>query len=91
MRAASAIGDDTLQRAGGGAVVPESFTHGSAAQRQEALMRGFNGGGNPQACADLHPGHLGPTSMPAGNESAGVTAACHAGADGRAIGESRPS
>ena len=50
LRAASAIGDDTLQRAGGGAVVPESFTHGSAAQRQEALMRGFNGG-NPQACA----------------------------------------
>ena len=49
MRAASAIGDDTLQRSSGGQVVPESFTHGSAAQRQEALMRGFNGG-NPQAC-----------------------------------------
>jgi uncharacterized protein len=51
LRAASAIGDDTLQRSSGGAVVPESFTHGSSAQRQEALMRGFNGGGNPQACA----------------------------------------
>lgn len=49
LRAASAIGDDTLQRSSGGAVVPESFTHGTAAQRQEALMRGFNGG-NPQAC-----------------------------------------
>ncbi len=49
LRAASAIGDDTIQRSGGGAVVPESFTHGTAAQRQEALMRGFNGG-NPQAC-----------------------------------------
>ncbi len=49
LRAASAIGDDTIQRSSGGAVVPESFTHGSAAQRQEALMRGFNGG-NPQAC-----------------------------------------
>ncbi|MGE3396715.1 MAG: neutral zinc metallopeptidase [Sphingomonas sp.] len=49
MRAAAAIGDDTLQRAGGGRVVPESFTHGSSQQRQEALMRGFRGG-TPQAC-----------------------------------------
>ena len=49
MRAAAAIGDDTLQRAERGVVVPESFTHGSAAQRQEALMRGYRGG-NPQAC-----------------------------------------
>jgi len=49
MTAAAAIGDDTLQRAGQGRVVPESFTHGSSAQRQEALMRGFNGG-NPAAC-----------------------------------------
>ena len=44
MTAAAAIGDDTLQRAGRGAVAPESFTHGSAAQRQEALMRGYRGG-----------------------------------------------
>ena len=49
MAAAAAIGDDTLQRAGQGHVVPESFTHGTAAQRQEALMRGFQGG-NPAAC-----------------------------------------
>jgi predicted metalloprotease len=49
MRAASAIGDDTLQRAGQGRVVPESFTHGTSAQRQEALMRGFQGG-SPSAC-----------------------------------------
>jgi predicted metalloprotease len=49
MTAAAAIGDDTLQRASQGAVVPESFTHGSAAQRQEALMRGYRGG-NPAAC-----------------------------------------
>ena len=49
MTAAAAIGDDTLQRAGQGHVVPESFTHGTAAQRQEALMRGFRGG-NPAAC-----------------------------------------
>jgi len=44
MTAAAAIGDDTLQRAGRGRVVPESFTHGSSAQRQEALMRGWRGG-----------------------------------------------
>jgi len=50
MTAAGAIGDDTIQRAGQGRVAPESFTHGSAAQRQEALMRGYRGG-TPQACA----------------------------------------
>ena len=50
MRAAAAIGDDTLQRAGQGRVVPESFTHGTSAQRQEALMRGYRGG-TPDACA----------------------------------------
>jgi len=55
LRAASAIGDDTLQRAGGGVVMPESFTHGTSAQRQEALMRGFNGA-NPQACASYTQG-----------------------------------
>lgn len=49
MTAAAAIGDDTLQRAGQGRVVPESFTHGTSAQRQEALTRGFRGG-NPAAC-----------------------------------------
>jgi uncharacterized protein len=49
MRAAAAIGDDRLQRAGRGRVAPESFTHGTSAQRQEALMRGFQGGG-PAAC-----------------------------------------
>ena len=50
MTAAAAIGDDTLQRAGQGYVVPESFTHGTAAQRQQALTRGFEGGGDPAAC-----------------------------------------
>jgi len=44
MTAAAAIGDDNLQRAGRGTVVPESFTHGTSAQRQEALMRGYRGG-----------------------------------------------
>ncbi|WP_114953397.1 KPN_02809 family neutral zinc metallopeptidase [Sphingosinicella terrae] len=49
MNAAAAIGDDALQRAGQGRVVPESFTHGSSAQRQEALLRGYRGA-NPAAC-----------------------------------------
>jgi uncharacterized protein len=55
MRAAAAIGDDTLQRAEQGVVVPESFTHGSAAQRQEALMRGYRGG-SPDSCAGFTQG-----------------------------------
>jgi predicted metalloprotease len=46
MRAAAAIGDDRLQ---GNAAAPESFTHGTSAQRQEALMRGYRGG-NWAAC-----------------------------------------
>ena len=41
MRAAEAIGDDTLQQQAQGTVVPESFTHGSSAQRMEALRRGM--------------------------------------------------
>jgi len=55
MRAAAAIGDDTLQRAEQGTVVPESFTHGTSAQRQEALMRGYRGG-TPEACAGFTQG-----------------------------------
>ncbi len=55
MAAAAAIGDDNLQRAGQGRVVPESFTHGTAAQRQEALMRGYRGG-TPEACAGFTQG-----------------------------------
>ena len=49
MRAAEAIGDDTLQRQSQGRVVPESFTHGTSAQRMEALRRGLSTG-NPSAC-----------------------------------------
>ena len=49
MRAAEAIGDDTLQKQAQGRVVPESFTHGSAAQRMEALRRGLSSG-NPSSC-----------------------------------------
>lgn len=44
LAAANAIGDDTLQRASQGTVVPESFTHGSSAQRKSWFMNGFRGG-----------------------------------------------
>ena len=44
MNAAAKIGDDALQRAGGGAVVPESFTHGTSAQRQHWFDMGLKNG-----------------------------------------------
>ena len=44
LRAAAAIGDDRLQRQSQGYVVPESFTHGSAEQRQRWLLRGLQSG-----------------------------------------------
>lgn len=49
MRAAEAIGDDTLQRQSQGQVVPDSFTHGTSAQRMEALQRGYKSG-DPAVC-----------------------------------------
>ncbi len=42
--AAAAVGDDRLQRMGGGRVVPESFTHGSSEQRQQWFRRGLDTG-----------------------------------------------
>ncbi len=47
--AAAAVGDDRLQRMGGGRVVPESFTHGSSEQRQQWFRRGLEAG-RPDAC-----------------------------------------
>lgn len=44
MNAASQIGDDALQRGAGHEVVPESFTHGSSAQRMRWFKRGFESG-----------------------------------------------
>ncbi|WP_119965613.1 KPN_02809 family neutral zinc metallopeptidase [Simplicispira lacusdiani] len=44
MNAAAKIGDDALQRSGGGAVVPESFTHGTSAQRQRWFHTGLRQG-----------------------------------------------
>tara|TARA_R110000868_G_scaffold6865_4_gene37987 strand:- start:1791 stop:2696 length:906 start_codon:yes stop_codon:yes gene_type:complete len=44
LTAASAIGDDRLQRQAGQDVVPDSFTHGSSAQRVKWFKRGFESG-----------------------------------------------
>jgi predicted metalloprotease len=44
IRAAQAVGDDTLQRRSRGYVVPDSFTHGSAAQRVRWFRKGYETG-----------------------------------------------
>ncbi|MDM0043819.1 neutral zinc metallopeptidase [Variovorax dokdonensis] len=44
MNAAQKIGDDALQRSAGRAVVPDSFTHGTSAQRQRWFGNGFRSG-----------------------------------------------
>ena len=44
LRAAAAVGDDRLQRMSTGRVVPDSFTHGSSAQRTASFQRGLTGG-----------------------------------------------
>ncbi len=49
LKAAAAVGDDHLQRMSGRAVSPESFTHGSSAQRTAWFRRGLDQGSVP-AC-----------------------------------------
>jgi predicted metalloprotease len=49
LRAAAAIGDDRLQKMSTGRVQPESWTHGSSAERTNALRRGLESG-DPEAC-----------------------------------------
>ncbi|MCB5362846.1 neutral zinc metallopeptidase [Pusillimonas sp. CC-YST705] len=44
LAAASAVGDDTLQRRAGGRVVPDSFTHGSSQQRMQWFAQGWQTG-----------------------------------------------
>ncbi len=44
LQTATAIGDDRLQKETQGYVVPDSFTHGSSAQRKRWFLNGFNSG-----------------------------------------------
>jgi uncharacterized protein len=49
IKAATAIGDDTLQKSAQGRAVPDSFTHGTSEQRVRWFTRGYQGG-DPKAC-----------------------------------------
>jgi hypothetical protein len=49
LRAASAVGDDTLQKQTQGQVVPDAFTHGTSAQRMRWFRAGVDSG-DPAAC-----------------------------------------
>lgn len=44
MSAASAVGDDAIQKRTSGRVVPDAFTHGTSRQRMDWFMRGYNSG-----------------------------------------------
>jgi len=57
LAAAMAIGDDRLQEQSRGRVVPESFTHGSSAQRVRWFKRGMDSG-NPKNCDTFAAGSL---------------------------------
>lgn len=53
LNAASKIGDDTLQRQSQSTVVPDTFTHGTSAQRVAWFTRGFQAG-RIEACDTFH-------------------------------------
>ncbi len=56
LRAAAAVGDDRLQKAATGRVAPETFTHGTSAQRSAWFRRGFDAG-RIEACDTFGTGH----------------------------------
>jgi predicted metalloprotease len=60
LRAAASVGDDRLQQETQGRVVPESFTHGTSAQRSSWFRRGFDTG-DPASC-DTFSGSIKPAS-----------------------------
>ncbi len=49
LRAASAVGDDSIQKRTQGYIVPEGFTHGTAEQRSKWFQTGLQSG-DPRAC-----------------------------------------
>jgi predicted metalloprotease len=57
LRAAAAVGDDTLQRQATGRVAPDSFTHGSSAQRTRWFRTGVQTG-DPAACDTFNAARL---------------------------------
>ncbi|MDS4021455.1 MAG: neutral zinc metallopeptidase [Candidatus Competibacter sp.] len=57
LNAASAIGDDRLQMQARGYVAPDSFTHGSSAQRVRWFKRGI-AGGDPRQCDTFNTAQL---------------------------------
>jgi predicted metalloprotease len=57
MRAASAIGDDTIQRRTQGRIVPDSFTHGTSEQRTRWFMTGMKSG-QISACNTFEGGQI---------------------------------
>ena len=57
LRAAAAVGDDTLQRKTQGQVIPDAFTHGSSEQRMRWFRKGAEAG-DPGACDTFGTGRL---------------------------------
>jgi predicted metalloprotease len=58
LNAAAQIGDDRLQKRAQGYVVPEAFTHGSAAQRVQWFQKGLESG-DPDQCNTFTAGTTG--------------------------------